>query len=36
MLMGLDAPLAAGETREITLTFEQAGEVTVPFDIRAR
>lgn len=36
MLMGLDAPLATGETQDITLTFEQAGEVTVPFDVRDR
>ena len=32
MLMGPD-PLVEGETREVTLTFERAGEVTVPFAV---
>lgn len=32
MLMGPD-PLAAGEAHEVILTFERAGEVTVPFAV---
>ena len=32
MLMGPE-PLAAGETHDVTLTFERAGEVTVPFAV---
>lgn len=35
MIMGLTAPLVAGEHVEITLQFEKAGEITLPFDIRA-
>lgn len=35
MLMGLNGPMAAGETVTITLTFEQAGDVVVevPVDL---
>lgn len=33
MLMGLTEPLVEGETLDITLRFEQAGEVTLPFAI---
>lgn len=35
MVMGLTAPLVAGEHVEITLQFEHAGEITLPFEIRA-
>jgi copper(I)-binding protein len=35
MLMGVSEPLVVGETVEITLTFETAGEVTVQAQIRA-
>ena len=34
MLMGLAAPLEAGDHHEITLTFATAGEVTVDFPVR--
>jgi len=33
MLMGLGAPLKAGETIDLTLTFEKAGDVTVKVPI---
>ena len=36
MFMDLAGPLVAGETAEITLTFEQAGDVTLTMPIRAR
>lgn len=36
MLMGLSEPAAAGETRDITLIFEDAGEATVTFEVRPR
>ncbi|MGP1257119.1 MAG: copper chaperone PCu(A)C [Kiloniellales bacterium] len=35
MLIGLKQPLAAGETFPMTLTFEQAGEVTVEVAVEA-
>ncbi|WP_421708128.1 copper chaperone PCu(A)C [Algihabitans sp.] len=35
MLIGLKQPLAAGESFPMTLTFEQAGEVTVEVSIEA-
>ena len=35
MLMGVSVPLVVGETVEITLTFETAGEVTIQAQIRA-
>lgn len=35
MLMGLTQPLEAGETFPVTLTFGDAGEVTVPVAIRS-
>lgn len=35
MLMGLTEPLIQGETLDITLRFEQAGDVTLPFAIGA-
>lgn len=35
MLMGLTEPLVQGETLDITLRFEQAGDVTLPFAIGA-
>lgn len=34
MLMGLKAPLVAGQTAPITLQFDQAEDVQVEFDIR--
>lgn len=34
MLMGLEAPLVAGGVVDVTLTFEKAGEITLPFEIR--
>lgn len=34
MLLGLTAPLEAGTTVEVTLTFENAGEVAVSADVR--
>lgn len=36
MLMGLTAPLVAGDTFEATLVFEQAGEVAVVFNVEER
>ncbi len=33
MFMGLTAPIVEGETPEVTLTFEKAGDVTLPFDV---
>lgn len=33
MLIGLVAPLQAGDEFQLTLTFEQAGEITVPVRI---
>lgn len=35
MLIGLTKPLAAGETIELTLTFEKAGPVVVQAEVRA-
>lgn len=35
MLMGLKAPLAAGSTFDLTLTFEKAGELVVPVTVSA-
>ncbi len=35
MLIGLKKPLKVGETVPVTLKFEKAGSVTVPFDVRA-
>ena len=35
MLIGLKKPLKVGETAPVTLKFEKAGSVTVPFDVRA-
>lgn len=35
MLIGLKQPLAAGESFPMTLTFEQAGEVTVEVSVEA-
>ena len=35
MLMGLKAPLKAGETVPVTLKFEKAGEVTVQLKVEA-
>ena len=34
MLVGLKAPLKAGEAVEVTLNFEKAGPMTVRFDVR--
>jgi hypothetical protein len=34
MLMGLKQPLTAGDTHRVTLTFAQAGPVTVTFTVR--
>jgi copper(I)-binding protein len=34
MLIGLTDPLTAGETLELTLTFEEAGTVVVPVEVR--
>ena len=36
MLIGLNRDLVAGETMSVTLTFEQAGEVTLQAPIRER
>jgi hypothetical protein len=36
MLIGLTRDLVAGETMSVTLTFEQAGDVTVQAPIRER
>lgn len=37
MFMGVDQkPLIEGETIDVTLTFENKGEITVPFEIVAR
>lgn len=36
MFMGLEEPLAAGETFPATLIFETAGEVDVTFNVEAR
>jgi copper(I)-binding protein len=33
MIYGLDAPLVRGQTAYLTLTFEEAGDVSVGFDI---
>lgn len=35
MLMGLKAQLVEGGTVDLTLTFEKAGTITLPFEIRA-
>jgi copper(I)-binding protein len=35
MLMELKAPLVEGETVDVTLTFETAGEVTIPLKVLA-
>ena len=35
MFMGLRAPLEAGQTVSVTLRFRDAGEVTVPFEVRS-
>ncbi len=35
MLMGLTAPLAAGDAIDLTLTFEAAGDVTLRVPVRA-
>lgn len=35
MLMGLKAPLEAGQSFAVTLTFEHAGDVTVTLDVTA-
>jgi copper(I)-binding protein len=35
MLMGLTAPLIPGQTFEVTLTFEHAGEVVVVAEVRS-
>lgn len=35
MLMELKAPLVEGETVELVLTFEAAGEIAIPLEIRA-
>ncbi|WP_018633941.1 copper chaperone PCu(A)C [Neomegalonema perideroedes] len=35
MIEGLTAPLVEGETLDLTLTFEKAGEIPVSFDILA-
>jgi len=34
MLMDLAAPLVAGETFDLTLTFERAGDVSVTAEVR--
>lgn len=34
MLMGLAAPMAAGDTHSVTLRFAEAGEVTLSFPVR--
>ncbi|MCU0274542.1 MAG: copper chaperone PCu(A)C, partial [Acidimicrobiales bacterium] len=34
MLLDLPAPLEIGQTYELTLTFEQAGEQTVTVEVR--
>ncbi|MEO1154600.1 MAG: copper chaperone PCu(A)C, partial [Pseudomonadota bacterium] len=38
MFMGLTGPFVDGETVEVTLTFEQAGDITVdiPVDLNRR
>jgi len=36
MLMGLQSPLVAGESFEATLTFENAGDVAIVFNIEER
>ncbi|MEM7271178.1 MAG: copper chaperone PCu(A)C [Pseudomonadota bacterium] len=36
MLMGLNGPLTEGETLDVTLTFEKAGEMTVTVPVVAR
>lgn len=33
MIHGLEAPLAVGQSVDLTLTFEAAGDVTVDFDV---
>ena len=35
MLMQLSQPLKAGETHMLTLTFENAGVISVPFDVKS-
>ena len=35
MILGLTAPLKTGEILEMTLNFEHAGAVVVPFEVRA-
>ena len=35
MFIGIDAPFAQGETRDVTLSFERAGEITVQFTVEA-
>jgi len=34
MMMGLEAPLEAGASFALTLTFEQAGSVEIPVEVR--
>jgi copper(I)-binding protein len=34
MLMGLNVPLTEGESHEVTLTFEEAGEITLDMPVR--
>jgi copper(I)-binding protein len=36
MVVGLKAPLADGGSQELTLKFQHAGEVKVPFQVKAR
>lgn len=36
MLLDLPAPLTEGQTFDLTLTFEQAGEIVVPVEVRER
>jgi periplasmic copper chaperone A len=36
MVMGLKAGLADGATQELTLKFQHAGEIKVPFQVRSR
>jgi copper(I)-binding protein len=36
MFMKLNQPLEEGQTVEVTLTFEKAGEVSLPFPVHAR
>jgi copper(I)-binding protein len=36
MVLGLKAPLQDGGTQELTLTFQHAGKVTAPFQVKAK